>query len=324
LDLTPDGKWLICPGENVADVAIWDAPAIVGAEIASFRWPRVVLPRRGLVLEPYGRRALNVVRLADGKRLTRLPFRSEAQVLPVASPDEELLATLESKTEIVVRRLVDFSMVSRLKIPPESSHSAFCEAQFSPDGQWLATGIVPGTVAAWNLASGECRSLLTLPSIHGGIARFSPKTGLLACTIFESDQIDLWNLNQNELVGRLQPQSAVRDILFLPDSTLAVGETRPVISVWDTSSFRQTAELHGHSRQLENLALSRDGRTLASTASDHTLRLWSISSHRLLFTLCQLDERLTWLAFQLNGDLTFTTAGNTLRWTFSGVTPATP
>ena len=60
------------------------------------------------------------------------------------------------------------------------------------------------------------------------------------------------------------------------------GETD--MSVWDMRTGSRTATSRGHGAWLTGLALSSDGRTLASASNDGTLKLWNLVMQRELLS----------------------------------------
>ena len=69
-----------------------------------------------------------------------------------------------------------------------------------------------------------------------------------------------------------------------PDGqTLIVGGETDM-SVWDMRTGSRTATSRGHGGWVTGLALSADGRTLASTSNDGTLKLWNLALQRELLT----------------------------------------
>ena len=89
-----------------------------------------------------------------------------------------------------------------------------------------------------------------------------------------------------------------------PDShLLATGADDNTIAIREVDSGRLIRELRGHRSQLVGLAFTPDGRTLASSAADRTLRLWHTATWRALGTID--DEHL-------HGFLRFDAAGKRL------------
>jgi WD40 repeat protein len=68
-------------------------------------------------------------------------------------------------------------------------------------------------------------------------------------------------------------------------STDAYGEGAGQLYLWDPRSGRQIRTLDGHRGAIRSLALSGDGRLLASASADHTVRLWELISGKTLFVL---------------------------------------
>ncbi|MCU0794825.1 MAG: serine/threonine-protein kinase [Akkermansiaceae bacterium] len=75
-------------------------------------------------------------------------------------------------------------------------------------------------------------------------------------------------------------------VVFSPDSRfIASGGDDNRITIRETATEREVAVLRGHQATLTDLAFSHDGRTLASSSADKTLRLWHVPTWRQLGTL---------------------------------------
>lgn len=75
----------------------------------------------------------------------------------------------------------------------------------------------------------------------------------------------------------------VGPVVFSPDGKwLASGGDDNLVSLRDAASGELRATLRGHRRELRSLAFTPDGRTLASSAADGTLRLWHLPTWREL------------------------------------------
>jgi WD40 repeat protein len=86
------------------------------------------------------------------------------------------------------------------------------------------------------------------------------------------------------------------------------------ISVWNLIEKRETMSVTGHSSNLHGLVLSPDGRRLASSAADCTVKLWDTQTrHEVLTLRTQLHEHSP-LAFSPDGaDLAGVTGDNQLQ-----------
>lgn len=57
------------------------------------------------------------------------------------------------------------------------------------------------------------------------------------------------------------------------------------VVLWDTTTGQQIGELKGHGKGVTKVAFSRDGRLLASSGSDNTIKLWDVAARKELRTL---------------------------------------
>ncbi len=102
--------------------------------------------------------------------------------------------------------------------------------------------------------------------------------GSLLATAMNSDSVSIWAMPEMELKVRLPHVTSVLAVCFSPDDTrLATGGDDGIVRIWDTRTWENVLEIHGHESYIFDLQFSPDGRTLASGSGDATVRISSAS-----------------------------------------------
>jgi len=149
----------------------------------------------------------------------------------------------------------------------------------SPDDSHVAAGTVRGDVHVVDTRSGTVRWKL---KDVGGLVKavaFSPDGRWLAAGGL-SDGITIWSTTDGKVAEKLLPArpSAVNTLQFSQDGRwLFSGDAGGMISVWNTSNGELVTSGYQHKGLVSDLALTPDGKTLASASSDKTLILWALN-----------------------------------------------
>ena len=147
-------------------------------------------------------------------------------------------------------------------------------------------------------------------------ATFHPEKNLLVTGGWSGD-IRLWDtISGNEMPSALRQVSRVVSMSFSPiDSNLlaTTGGDRS-IHLWNFSSQKENARLHGDSDRLEALAWSPDGRYLAAGGHDDGVILWNAAQMKSDITSVATDQRNHVLGYSTDGDrlVTIDTTGQVM------------
>jgi len=185
---------------------------------------------------------------------------------------------------------------------PNLRHQATIDlVAFSPNGRLLASADRGRNVSVWNLATG--RRLCDL-QCDGGTTRnvltFSPDSRWLL-TGFGSNKLQLWDIGTSELLTELEEDRPYRAVFDPTGGRLYTGSFHSVITVWDMTNYQPLMRLRGHRGPVTALALSSDGRRLASAAGDGLIFLWEPQLGQQLMQLGRLDGLVGALCFRADG-----------------------
>jgi len=299
---SPDGNRLASSSVDLT-VKLWDVST--GRELRTFKGhthdvASVAFNADGKMLassDAAGK--IKLWELASGRELGTL-IGHIGPVLSLAfSPKENILASAGADSRIKLWNATTGRELGTLTGHFSRVHSV----AFSPDGKTLASGGVDSSIKTWDVATG--RNLLTLWGHSYWIlsVAFSPDGTMLASG--SADQtIKLWDFatgrNLQTLVGH---SAVVRSVAFSGDSKSLLsggGETiiefnketaattpDNTIKLWDVSTGRLVRSFTAHSGGVLSIAVSPDGKTVASGSGDRSIKLWEITTGRELRSLAE-------------------------------------
>ncbi|HKI18563.1 MAG TPA: c-type cytochrome domain-containing protein [Isosphaeraceae bacterium] len=217
-----------------------------------------------------------------GKPVRDLVETQDAAFAVAFSPDSKKIATAGADRTL---RLFEVE-TGKLLFQIEDHADWVLGIAFSPDGKRLATASRDKTAKVFDVEKKE--SLVTFPG-HGApvyTVSFTPD-GKGVATGGEDSRIRIWNPDSEakairELGGF---GGTVFKLRYAPDgkNLLACGADKNVAVFTDKGS--QVRRMAGHQDWIYSLAVSRDGRTVASGGWDGEVRLWNLADGKLLRTI---------------------------------------
>jgi len=146
---------------------------------------------------------------------------------------------------------------------------------FSPDGKSLASGGSDGVVRIWDLKSGKSTAMKghedTVFSVD-----FSPDGSLLASSSLTS--IRLWDVGMQKQQSLLyRSKYSVYEVRFTPDGNRLISAgADALVRIWEVRKDSLMTPLRTKKSTAPPIALSKDGKILATSTRGPEILLWNI------------------------------------------------
>ena len=231
-------------------------------------------------------------RLEDTAGTNNIVFNSDGTILYGASRNE--LRLWDPDTGKI-----------KMRLGVESSYRP--RPIFSPDGQTIASANEKDyTVQLWDPQTGQLKNALPMTRRVSSIA-FSPDGHTLA--VSTDSEIVLWEPNTGKQNAILTKKKAFYYLLFSPDGRTLAARSESGIHLWniDTTDIQKSELRHtitGYGWEVNSIAFSPDGKSLASGYRHKNIKLWNVSTGQLkkVFKGHRYPLWVQSIAFSPNGD----------------------
>ena len=279
IDFSHDGRWLACGGRK--QVVIREATShqiatnlATTAETLSFSPDDLLLATAGP----------SNVGLWDTRTWREVRQLSGAASIALFSPDGAWVVTGHTNGDrLMLWEGTTWKPVAECPVTPDVQPHLLNGIVFSPDGKLLVTLWVEfvadkGGLRFWRVPSLEPCGELFPTNMPLACAAFSPD-GKQLFTGGWDGRLVVWDTTGSEprpvREAREHSTHITRIAIGQSGKLMAtVGEDQ-ILNLWDLPSCRHRARLRGHTNQIYSLAISPDGRTVATgSGMDGVTRLW--------------------------------------------------
>ncbi|NJR74537.1 MAG: WD40 repeat domain-containing protein [Scytonema sp. CRU_2_7] len=211
----------------------------------------------------------------DGKLIKTIPAHNQRIWSVSFSPDGQTFATASADKTVKL-----WSLEGKVLKTLQGHSDEVFSINFSPDGTILASASKDKTVRLWNLAG---QLLHTFEGHTDEVldVRFSPD-GKLIASASADDSVKVWSISRDWRLertdkGALSSEQGAEG-RFLPLSPFPLLPSPLLLSQSPVYTFS------GHGGKASEVSFSPDGKTLASTSADKTVKLWHLEGILPTFT----------------------------------------
>ena len=272
----------LLPSGSAQNVTHWRAPAGTAAPADTTAINAIAFSLDGTQLAIATPKGITVSDTYTGKELVLFSAPLENTVALAFSPDGNTLAT-GSFREI---RLWNLTAGQPTHASVLNGHRDMVTTlAFSPDSKTLASTSFYGTIALWDIETGQRRHNLPAHTDAITALAFSPDNRTLASggywSLDAENTIHLWDVQTGHLLTTVETHTdPVFALAFSPDSgTLASAGWDNAIHLWHPQTGQLQATFEGDTPPVIALAFLPDSHsTLASVNLDGTIQLRSLTA----------------------------------------------
>jgi WD40 repeat protein len=206
-------------------------------------------------------------------------------------------------------------------------HPGFVYAlAFAPDGKTLASA-EGYTISLWDVATGRRRHAFAGHESPVVCLAYSPDGTALSSGDDEEGELIVWDLQAHKPRHTFRGHyRGVLSVAWSPDGTLlatgdglaggSTGGFDAQIRLWGLAEGRLVRHFPGHINSVQSLAISPDGRLLASAGHDARAKLWDVATGKRLLQIRGADSSGKTVAFSRDGKalLLAGTSGELALW----------
>jgi WD40 repeat protein len=273
--------------------------------------PNLGAPRHGFTSFGLSADGKTLVTAGEGEEVLRVwdvaTAREVRTMTGLAGPAHHLALSRDGKTAASAglsgQRIQLWDVATGKELFPSAGHTGVLTDVFlPPGGKTAVTASTDRTARVWDLTTGKMLHLFDGSPYQYMRAAVSANGNLLALG-GSADQIRLHDLTTGKPAGEVAVDlGGVTALALTPDATVVLGACPrdSSIHLWDVSTGKETGCLQGHTAAPFALAVSPDGKRLASGGQDATIRVWDLAAGKEMHRF-QAETTVGSVAFSPDG-----------------------
>ena len=164
---------------------------------------------------------------------------------------------------------------------------------YGPDGSWLVSGSIDGTVKQWDVASGRVLRTMDVGGRVRGVA-VAPDGHRIAVAT-ESGSLSVWSIPTGDKTTTLSSNGAsIGGVSFSPDGALiASASSDGTARIWNADTGELMTVLE-HPGWVLDVCFSPDSSRVATACRDNVARLWDLATRVPLLEITVLPSTREW------------------------------
>ncbi|WP_372365656.1 protein kinase [Candidatus Uabimicrobium sp. HlEnr_7] len=241
---------------------------------------------QGIALHPDGRQIVSISQhgilrlwhLSSQKLLTKLHHNNKVVTSIAFAPDGKQFVSANKNGEILLWDYKSLSLQGKL------NHQAkVTTANYNSDGSLLVTCGYDLKIKIWNTSSLE---LIEEIAIHNSIistVQFSPDDKYLLSAASDATA-KVWDIKAKKVIKEITGKLPFFNAAYSHDGKKIVLISEDIL-VLNTQNYREIHRLSGHRNWFARAFFSPDGKLIASSSGDSTVRIWNAETGTLIHTL---------------------------------------
>ncbi len=305
--ISGDGRTIVSAGRD-GNVMLWDIPLPCAHQKLPIAEPVAIGfsadSRALLVLElepPAGQQPMQRAYVAHCNSFSGLlQKRTRLDGVGIVgaslfSADGQLLAIANPQGSMTIWDVETGQRHGTVTVPSQSQ-----PRQFSPEHRYLLTRDQHGQ--SWRLCDLVSLQDLSLPWEKLITAILTPSGAVLG--VRADGTVSEWDPGSGQTRTVCSSPRQLCDDLAISTDGMTFASAVPQASgihLFSTKNFESIVTLHGHTHGTGPLAFTPDGKSLASSGADRTIKLWDVATGEELLTLGKLAGTITMICFSPDG-----------------------